>query len=62
MRKNPGRKDRRRTHRINRTQYSEKKSAINERYMLWKRNWLKRRKKCAHFDKIFPEYAKEERA
>lgn len=56
MRKNPGRRDRRWTHKKNRTQYSEKKMAINERIQLWRSNWLKRGKKCKNFDKIFPEY------
>ena len=35
MRKNPGRRDRRRLQQQNLTEMSEKKSAVNERNMLW---------------------------
>lgn len=35
MKKNPGRRDRRRLTKTNRTAYSAKRSAINERKMLW---------------------------
>ena len=35
MKKNPGRKDRRRLQQHNRTEMSEKKSAVNERSMMW---------------------------
>lgn len=35
MKKNPGRRDRRRLAKANRTAYSAKKAAINERKLLW---------------------------
>lgn len=44
MKKNPGRKDRRWTHKKNRTSLSGKKQAINERFQLWRRNWKACRK------------------
>lgn len=35
MKKNPGRRDRRRLAKVNRTSDSAKRSAINERKLLW---------------------------
>lgn len=35
MKKNPGRRDRRLLQQRNRTEMSEKKSAVNERNMMW---------------------------
>lgn len=35
MKKNPGRRDRRKLQHNNRTEMSEKKSAVNERNMMW---------------------------
>lgn len=35
MRKNPGRRDRRRLQQNNRTEMAEKKAAVNERNMMW---------------------------
>lgn len=59
MKKHPGRKNRRNLQQDNRTQYSGKKQAINERVQLWRNRWLKKGKKCKYFEKIFPEYCKE---
>jgi hypothetical protein len=44
----------------NAKQYSAKKMAINERIQLWRNNWLKKRKKCKNFNKIFTEFVKED--
>ena len=60
MKKNPGRKNHRWMQSRNAKQYSAKKMAINERIQLWRNNWLKKRKKCKNFNKIFPEYATED--